>query len=62
MGWIKGLTNGGAEKQPANHVNSDDFSDHMLRDIGILDGRHSKGYERRRFIDGLHDDRFNGSL
>lgn len=60
--WIKGLRTGRGTGQPVNHVHLEEFSDHMMRDIGVLDGRNSIRYRRRRSIDGRLEDNFNGPL
>lgn len=58
MKWIKGSKSQYSANEPADHVHADEFSDHMLRDIGLLDGRNSDGYKRRRSVNGLLDDSF----
>lgn len=62
INWIKGLRTGHGKNAPVSHVRMDEFSDHMMRDIGALDGRSSTGYRRRHSVDGRLDDNFNGPL
>ncbi|MEP7453128.1 hypothetical protein [Phyllobacterium sp. SB3] len=61
MDWFRGSKNQQLKNETANHVHTEEFSDHMLRDIGVLDGRNSKGYTRKRSVDSLLNDNFNGT-
>jgi hypothetical protein len=62
MDWIRRPESLRMESGPSNWVHAEELPDHMLRDIGILDGRDSKGYRPRRSIDGLLNDSINGKL
>lgn len=56
MDWLRGSRNQQAKNQTANYLHAEEFSDHTLRDIGILDGRNSQGYTRKRSVDSLLSD------
>lgn len=49
--WIKGSGKQDIRREPAIRIDAEEFSDHMLRDIGFLDGRNSNG--RRGKTDSL---------
>ncbi|MGH7004659.1 MAG: hypothetical protein ACREIP_11985 [Alphaproteobacteria bacterium] len=41
--WLTGRTSRGSRQGQAVLVDAKELSDHMLRDLGVLDGRNSRG-------------------
>lgn len=43
--WGKSANPGQSDNKPGRtlHIDAEEFSDHMLRDIGLRDGRRSRG-------------------
>ncbi|WP_157179314.1 hypothetical protein [Phyllobacterium sp. YR531] len=56
MDWFRGSKKQQVRNETASFLHTEEFSDHMLRDIGILDGKNARGSRRKRSVDSLLND------